>query len=135
MAESTLAKPTPSKPVVAVIDDHVDSREVLAVLLEDFYDVRVYPNASEALSRIRLDNPAVILCDLLLPDMTGWDFVKDLRALGISTPAIAISAHVIAGVCETTLAVGFDHFVAKPVEDVTQLMTVIHRFLGHSLAA
>ena len=113
------------KQAVAIIEDNADSREMLRILLEQFFEIIIFPTATEALDRIVVEKPAVVLCDLIMPDLSGLDFVSKLRAQGISVPVIAVTAHVVREVREKVLAAGFDAFVPKPIMDMDGLVQLI----------
>jgi CheY-like chemotaxis protein len=117
------------KPKVAIIEDNHDSRELLRILLQDHYDVVVYRDGQEALSGIVKESPAVILCDLLLPDYDGQAVMKELRNQGVAVPIIAVSAHVTGSVPQEMVAEGFDAFVPKPILDLDQFLESIHAFV------
>jgi CheY-like chemotaxis protein len=124
-----------NRPVVAIIEDHCDSRELLRTLLADLYHVVCFSSAQEALAGIEVQEPSIILTDLLLPDLSGWDLLRDLRARGVSAPVVAVTAHVVPGVRENVLRAGFADFVAKPILDVEKLVTLINELTSSHPAA
>jgi CheY-like chemotaxis protein len=67
---------------VLVVEDHVDSRELLAEFLEALgYAVEAASNGQEALERLRrAPKPEVVLLDLMMPVMSGWELMEHVRA-------------------------------------------------------
>jgi len=70
-----------SKPLVFVVDDDEDTRScVCAVLLEEGYDVESAKNGRDALEQLKkIGRPNLILLDLMMPVMSGWDVLEELR--------------------------------------------------------
>src|SRR2546425_1279912 len=78
---------------VLVVDDDSDIREALcAVLMDEGYAVRSATNGAEALERIAEQHPDVLVLDLLMPVMNGWEVLQSLREASLSIPVIVISA-------------------------------------------
>jgi CheY-like chemotaxis protein len=119
----------PNKPRVAIVDDNVDCRELLAVLLDETFEIVSLDSVDEAIKTIPVCKPVLVLCDLLMPDHDGFDLIKRLRAQAVAIPVIAVSAHVMKGASEKALAAGFDGFIAKPF-DVESMLQLIHRCAG-----
>lgn len=73
--------PAPRKPLVLVVEDDDCARKALAMLLNDDYDVVEAANGREALAMLAKGaRPDVILLDLVMPQMDGWEFMKRQRA-------------------------------------------------------
>ena len=65
--------------IILVVDDDEDIRETLRVILElEDYQVLVASNGREALEVMRTNRPQLILLDLMMPVLDGWEFVKEL---------------------------------------------------------
>src|SRR5713226_2384306 len=119
----------PDQPTIALVEDNSDNRDVLCVFLQDFYQVVCFTSAGEALQAIGTHNPALILTDLWLPDISGWQFLTTLRGQGVQTPVVAVTAYVVEGIREKVLAAGFAASVAKPILDMDGLHALIERLL------
>ena len=121
------------RPVILVVDDHADSRElVAAVLLGDGIAVAEAATGSEALLRAwSKPHPHLVLIDLSLPDCHGTDVVRMLKqdARTRDIPVVALSASVMAADKERAAAAGCAEFIEKPVIPDT-LIDVIRRVLG-----
>jgi two-component system cell cycle response regulator DivK len=106
-----------NKPRVLLVDDYPDAREMYGEYLEYCgYDVIEAANGMEALQRAVDDSPDIILMDLSLPVMDGWEATRRLKAdertAGI--PVVALTGHALAGISEGAKRAGCDAFVTKP---------------------
>lgn len=103
---------------VLVIEDEPDNAAVIVGTLE-FYGARVIlaEQGAVALDKLREHTPTLVLCDLSMPVMDGWDFFATVRAdpafAGI--PIVALSAHAMAGDKQRALDMGFDGYITKPI--------------------
>lgn len=107
----------PSKKRVLVVDDFDDAREMYAEYLEFAgFQVETARNGQEAVEKAQEANPDIILMDLSLPVMDGWEATRlikgDNRTRDI--PVMALSGHVLAGSENQAKDAGADEFVAKP---------------------
>lgn len=104
---------------IAIVEDNVDNRLLLHVLLEERYEVSEYETGVEALRDLPRRRPHVVLMDISLPGMDGFAVLRVLRADPSlrDLPVIAVTAHVMTGDRERCLAEGFDEYVPKPVEE------------------
>jgi two-component system cell cycle response regulator DivK len=120
---------------VLVVDDSADGREMLAAYLgARRFQVWEARNGEEAIDLARRLRPDVILMDLSMPDMDGWEATRQLRTdpLTNNTLIIAVSAHAYPHEQQSALAAGCDAVVAKPF-DVGHLADALERVLtdGH----
>jgi DNA-binding response OmpR family regulator len=97
-----------------------DSETVLLMLqrrLEmEGYEVATASDGVEALDRVKKDEPDLILLDAMMPNMSGVDALKKLRASGSKVPVLIISAHLDAQEPERMQKIGADGCVPKPFE-------------------
>jgi DNA-binding response OmpR family regulator len=78
---------------ILVVDDDPDIRELLFTALEDEgYEVVPAGNGQEALAVVRTFRPDVIVLDLMMPVMDGWQFANELRAMDEDIPLVLLSA-------------------------------------------
>ena len=117
-------------PAVLVVDDDYDNREMLSAALADAgYSVVTAENGERALRWLRETTalPSIILLDLMMPVMTGWEFrieqQGDARLAQI--PVVMLSARP--GPQHETFAISADEFIQKPV-DVDSLLVLLQRF-------
>lgn len=119
------------KPFIALVEDNPDNRLLVHAILEDDFEVDEYENGADALRGLRERPPELVLLDISLPEMDGTEVLREMRddpALkGI--PAIALTAHAMAGDRERFLSMGFDHYLTKPIVDDTELIDAIRTLL------
>ena len=105
------------RPRVLVVDDYPDAREMYAEYLQySGFDVIEATNGMEALARAADSAPDIILMDLSLPVMDGWEATKRLKAdkTTAAIPIVALTGHALAGILEGAKKAGCDAFVTKP---------------------
>ena len=113
------------------VEDNADNVYMLTHRLErKGYQVIVAGDGAEAIELARQETPALILMDLSLPVMDGWEATRRLKADGTtqSIPIVALSAHAMAEDRERALAAGCDAYETKPV-NFPQLLETITRLL------
>jgi CheY-like chemotaxis protein len=105
------------RPRVLLVDDYPDAREMYAEYL-DFsgFDVIEAANGMEALQQAAEKAPDIILMDLSLPVMDGWEATRRLKADSRTAhiPVVALTGHALAGISEGAKKAGCDAFVTKP---------------------
>ncbi|HEY2151169.1 MAG TPA: response regulator [Vicinamibacterales bacterium] len=121
------------RPRVLLVDDYPDAREMYTEYLEfSGFDVVQAGNGIEALQRAADTRPDIILMDLSLPVMDGWEATRRLKADArtAAIPVVALTGHALAGISEGARNAGCDAFVTKPClpED---LVNEIRRILDH----
>ena len=105
------------RPRVLVVDDYPDAREMYAEYLQfSGFDVIEAGNGMEALERAADSAPDIILMDLSLPVMDGWEATRRLKAdkTTADIPIVALTGHALAGILEGAKKAGCDAFVTKP---------------------
>ncbi len=114
---------------ILVAEDHLDSRDALRALLEAFgFSVLVAGNGREAIDAAVRAAPDLILMDMMMPVMDGFEATRQLRRLGATraTPIIAVTA--MEGAQELALGAGADEYVRKPI-DVRLLLAKVSDLL------
>ncbi len=102
---------------VLVIDDEQDSRELVQrVLKRAGAEVAVARSASDGLDVMLRNRPTVVLCDIGMPERDGYSFIQDVRDMGLSVPAAALTAFARPEDRTAALRAGFQLHIAKPVE-------------------
>jgi len=105
------------KPVVLLVDDYPDAREMYAEYLEfSGFDIVQAGNGVEAIERAHDSHPDVILMDLSLPVMDGWEATRRLKADDTTKdiPVLAVTGHALSGVSNDAKKAGCDGFITKP---------------------
>ena len=121
---------------ILLIEDNEMNQDVLSRrLLRKGYQVVVAVDGLQGLALARTVRPDLILMDLRLPGIDGWQAARQLKAAPETraTPIIALTAHAIAGDREKALAAGCDDYEAKPV-DFPRLLTKIETLLDKKRA-
>ena len=120
---------------ILYVEDNDDNVYMLKMRLEliDGFEIAIATDGAEAISSVTADSPDIILMDLNVPVINGWEATRRLKAdpktAGI--PVIALSAHAMAGDRERALAAGCDDFDTKPV-DFDRLLSKVKRLVSHS---
>ncbi len=125
-----------SKTILIVEDDAMMQKMSLKILRSRGYTCELAPNGREAVELAAQLRPALILMDLSLPEMNGWEATRALKAdpqlAGI--PVVAITAHAMVGDRETALAAGCAECLTKPYE-LSDLLALVERYVGPPAAA
>jgi two-component system, cell cycle response regulator DivK len=103
--------------LVLVVEDYQDAREMYAAYLQfSGYRVAEATNGLEAIEKTLALLPDIILMDLALPKMDGWEATKRLKADDRTKhiPIVALTGHALAGHAEGARLAGCDSFVTKP---------------------
>ena len=121
-----------AKPLVLVVEDYQDAREMYAAYLQfSGYRVAEATNGIEAIDKSIELMPDIILMDLALPRMDGWEATRRLKLDDRTKhiPIVALTGHALAGHAEGARQAGCDSFVTKPcLPDA--LVAEIQRMLG-----
>ncbi len=118
---------------VLLIEDSDDIVRLISNVLEEVdYSLVVATNGEAGLAAARAETPDVILLDMSLPKLSGWDLVPRLRAEGITAPVIALTAHAMRQDRERALALGCSEYITKPFE-IDELLETLDRYMpnGH----
>ncbi len=106
-------------PKILLVEDNEMNRDMLSRrLLRRGMEVIVAENGEEGVAKARHERPDLILMDISLPVMDGYEATRILKADAEcgKIPIIALTAHAMAGDRESTLAAGCDDFDTKPIE-------------------
>ena len=116
LEKSIFTKPTPALPRILVIDDDFETTVLLKTILSsNDFDVMVSNSGIEGIELARDWQPELILLDILMPDMDGFQVCKTIRRFS-NIPILVVSAVGKAGIVEKALEVGADNFLPKPVK-------------------
>jgi two-component system cell cycle response regulator DivK len=122
------------QPLVLVVDDFQDNREMYAEFLA-YQGFRVIQaaNGVEALDQAFSNHPDIIIMDLSLPVMDGWEATRRLKAdeRTNAIPVVALTGHAMQGHSKGAIEAGCDSFVAKPCLP-DQLVAEIKKMLSTS---
>jgi CheY-like chemotaxis protein len=119
---------------ILYVEDNEDNVYMLRRrLAKHGYDMVVADNGAKGVEAAQRERPDLILMDLSLPVLSGWDAARKLKSADDTRaiPIIALSAHALEGERERALAAGCDEFETKPV-DLARLLAKIERLKGGS---
>jgi two-component system, cell cycle response regulator DivK len=104
---------------ILLVEDNEMNRDMLSRrLAKRGYEVILAVDGQEGMAKARAEAPALILMDMSLPVLDGWEATRALRAdpATRSIRIIALTAHAMAGDREKAMAAGCDDFDTKPIE-------------------
>jgi CheY-like chemotaxis protein len=111
---------------ILIADDHADNRELLQLLLSGAgYDVREAKDGNECLALARDQPPDLIVMDLSMPGLDGWEVFRELKKdqRTRTIPCMAVTAHAELD-RHQTLETGFSAYVSKPFSGDVLLKTI-----------
>ena len=116
---------------VLVVEDRQESLELIVAALEDNYEMLIARDGEEGIAAARRHHPDLILLDLGLPGMDGWNAAGELKAdADLRTiPVVAVTGYAMKGDREKALDAGCDDYISKPFS-LAELYEVVGRFLG-----
>jgi two-component system, cell cycle response regulator DivK len=117
---------------ILLVEDNEMNRDMLSRRLERRgYEVIVAVDGEQGVARAKADTPDVVVMDLSLPGIDGWEATRQLKVAAETRaiPVLALTAHAMAGDREKALAAGCDDFDTKPV-DLPRLVGKLERLLG-----
>ena len=106
-------------PTILLVEDNEMNRDMLSRRLErKGFTVALATDGSECLQQVRATPPDLILMDMSLPVVSGWEATRQLKAAAETRaiPVIALTAHAMAGDREKALEAGCDDYDTKPIE-------------------
>lgn len=119
---------------VLVLDDHPDAGEMVNVLLSTAgASVTTVSTVAEALDLLREQKFSVLINDIARPNEDGFVFIRQIRAMGISTPAVALTVDGTEEDRRRSLAAGYQAHLSKPVEP-RAIIAVLARLAGRECA-
>ena len=116
---------------ILVVEDQEDNRQIVRDLLTaNDYEMTEAENGEEALAAVARDRPDLILMDIQLPVMDGYEVTRRIKADPSlsSIPVIAVTSYALSGDEEKARAAGCDDFVPKPFSP-RQLLAKIRQYL------
>lgn len=115
-----------------VVEDDYDSLQVVkSALVHSGAEVHATDSGSEALEMLQRFTPSLIVLDLALPDIDGWETLKGIRAnpATASIPVIAITAYHSVQVADEARQAGFNAYYSKPL-DIKAFLDGLKRLLS-----
>lgn len=118
---------------ILLVEDDKPNRDILARRLgRSGFTVLIAATGTEARSTAHAESPDVVLMDVGLPDLDGWEVTRQLRAdpATQALPIIALTGHIMPDEREKAIAAGCNEFHAKPVEFsrlLQQISSLLHK--------
>jgi two-component system, cell cycle response regulator DivK len=104
-------------PKILLVEDNEMNRDMLSRRLQKKgYEVVMALDGLEGVRMAASEKPDLILLDMSLPEIDGWEATRRIRAEGGQAPIIALTAHAMSGDREKALEAGCDDYDTKPVE-------------------
>ena len=114
---------------ILIVEDIDLNIELLIQLLEDDYELIVAKDGAVGVTLAEEKNPDLILMDISLPVMDGYEATRRIRTTHAALPIIGLSAHAMQGDAEKALAAGFTDYVTKPINEEI-LFKKLDQYLG-----
>lgn len=121
---------------ILLVEDNEINRDMLSRrLLRRGFDVAIAVDGAQGVAMAQTEVPDLILMDMSLPILDGWEATRQVKALPQTQhiPVIALTAHAMAGDREKCLAAGCDDYDTKPIE-LTRLLGKIDAILAQKAA-
>lgn len=120
-----------SQLILVVEDDATMQKMALKILRSRGFRGELARNGKDAVAMARALKPGLILMDLSLPEMNGWEATRALKADPAleQIPVVAITAHAMVGDRETAIAAGCAECLTKPYE-LEELIALVERYVG-----
>lgn len=119
---------------ILVVEDNEDTREILLYRLKSMgnYEILLASNGKEALEMATQSRPDLIIMDLKMPVMNGWEATKAIRQTewGKDLPIIALTAQAMERDEEKALSAGCNDYIAKPIMDYAVLKKKVEKLLN-----
>ena len=115
---------------VLVVDDEPDARELARrILAECQAEVVVAKNGREALHMLQISPPEILVSDIGMPEIDGYELIRRARARGFTAPAVALTAFARSEDRDQALAAGFQNHLTKPLEP-RELVAAVAKLVG-----
>ena len=104
---------------ILIVEDTPFNLDLLVQLLEDDYQVVTARDGQAGVIAANTERPDLILMDMALPILNGWDATKKIKAIPAlrDIPIIALTSHAMSGDKEKALAAGCDDYMTKPLDE------------------
>jgi chemosensory pili system protein ChpA (sensor histidine kinase/response regulator) len=124
--------PSSLAPLVLVVDDSLTVRRVTQrLLVREGYRVTTAKDGLDALERLAEERPTVLLSDIEMPRMDGFDLVRNVRADPklAELPVVMITSRIAQKHRDYAASLGVDHYLGKPYSE-EELLSIVGRYVG-----
>jgi CheY-like chemotaxis protein len=102
---------------ILVVEDTELNIDLITQLLEDDYNLLIARDGAQGLEMAQTKNPDLILMDMALPIMDGYEATRKIRETNKSLPIIGLSSHAMSGDEVKALEAGCNDYLTKPIDD------------------
>ncbi len=114
---------------ILIVEDVELNIDLLIQLLEDDYGLLIARDGVEGVALAQQHQPDLVLMDIALPGLDGYEATRRIRAMTLTLPIIGLSSYAMAGDAQKAIAAGCSDYMTKPIdEDV--LLKKIKEYLG-----
>lgn len=106
------------KPLILVAEDNDNNYFLLHAMLEDEYELLHAHDGLEAVELFKTHKPRLILMDISMPNMDGYEATKEIRKISADIPIVAVTAYAFASDKERIMSIGFNGYISKPINPV-----------------
>jgi len=114
---------------VLIVEDVELNIDLLVQILEDGYELLVAKTGAEGVALTEQNKPDLVLMDISLPVMDGYEATRTIRKTFPSLPVIGLSAHAMQGDADKAIAAGCTDYLTKPVDE-NILLKKLQKYLG-----
>ena len=114
---------------ILIVEDVELNIDLLIQILEDDYNLLVAKDGKQAVALSEQDKPDLVLMDISLPIMDGYEAARQIRRSSQSLPIIGLSAHAMQADSEKAIAAGCSDYLTKPVDE-DLLLEKVKQYLG-----
>jgi CheY-like chemotaxis protein len=117
---------------ILIAEDEDFNQMVLRGMIEILYPnvtMEIVSNGIEALEKLQSESYDLLLSDVDMPLMNGYELVTEMKRLGLNVPIICVTAFAISGDKEKLLMHGFERYISKPI-DMDEMKTVLDSYLA-----
>ncbi len=114
---------------ILIVEDTELNIDLLTQILEDDYNLLVAKDGVQGVALTERNKPDLVLMDISLPVMDGYEATRSIRKTFQSLPIIGLSAHAMSGDAEKAIAAGCTDYLTKPVDE-NLLLKKLEQYLG-----
>lgn len=126
---NNMESPTTGMPIILIAEDNLSNYLLFEYLLKKDFQLFHASNGREAVEFFKIYRPQLILMDIKMPEMDGFEATAEIRKYSTLIPIIAVTAYAFSDDKNKILRSGFNAYLSKPI-DATELKKTILHFLS-----
>ena len=115
---------------VAIIDDVEDNLDLLKLMLADGHEFLTFKSGESFLKQFRLGSFDLVLLDLAMPEMDGFEVFRQIRGIDKDVPVAAVTAMAFSAEREKVLRAGFCDYFVKPILEIERFRQAVYSHIG-----